>query len=87
MEYPNRGALFTTKLKKHEKSPDMFGELKIELDLLRDMLDSAETDHVTIKLDAWLGKDKNGNRMVSMKLNTYKPEAAPAAPGKDPWDD
>ena len=30
MEYPNTGALFRTKEKKTDKSPDMFGSLKID---------------------------------------------------------
>ena len=48
------------------------------------MIDKAEgEDTVTIKLDGWVKRDKNNNRMVSLKVNTYvKPTQA-----KDPWDD
>jgi len=86
MDYPNRGTLWTNKYKNTETKPDMTGDIKIELDLIREMLDTAESDHVVIKLDAWLGKHTDGNRKVSLKVNTYK-KAAESAPGKDPWDD
>jgi hypothetical protein len=42
-------------------------------------------DTVTIKIDGWVKRDKNNNRMVSMKVNTYvKPVQSEQ---KDPWDD
>jgi len=85
MDYPNRGTLWTNKFKKKEMQPDMTGDIKIELALMRELMDGAESDHVVIKLDAWLGKHTDGNRKVSLKVNTYKkPEEF--APGKDPWD-
>ena len=45
----------------------------------------AETGtELKIKLDGWKRKDKEGNHMVSIKVNTYeKKQQAPAA---DPWD-
>jgi hypothetical protein len=88
MEYPNRGTLWMNKYKKKELQPDMTGDIKIELDLLRDFLDSAESDHAVIKLDAWVSKDKDGNRKVSLKVNTYvKGEPVEQKSAKDPWDD
>ena len=87
MEYPNRGTLWHNRYKNTDTKPDLTGDIKIELDLLRDMLDSCETDHVVIKLDGWLGKDKDGNRKIGLKVNTYKKEAPQQSNGKDPWDD
>ena len=87
MDYPNRGTLWTNSYKKTEAQPDMKGDIKLELDLVKEMLDSAESDHVVIKLSAWLGKDKEGNRKVSLQLDTYKKEAPAASNVKDPWDD
>lgn len=90
MEYPNRGTLWSNKYKKQETQPDMTGDIKIELDLMKEFMEqakNADSDHVVIKLDAWLGKHTDGNRKVSMKVNTYKKDAAPSAPVKDPWDD
>ena len=87
MDYPNSGALFTTKQKRNDRAPDMYGDIKIEKDLILSMLDKAEGEaFITIKLDAWLRKDKNDNRMVSLKVDTYE-KAAPVSNAKDPWDD
>lgn len=87
MDYPNRGTLWTNTYKKTEAQPDMKGDLKIELDLFKELLASAESDHVVIKLGAWLGKDKDGNRKVSLKLDNMKAAAPVAGNVKDPWDD
>ena len=85
MDYPNRGTLWTNQYKKTDTQPDMKGDIKIELDLIRELIKEAESDHVVIKLDGWVSKDKDGNRKVGLKVNTYKkPETFS---GKDPWDD
>ena len=86
MDYPNRGTLWTNTYKKTDLQPDMKGDLKIELDLMREMLESAESDHVVIKLGAWLSKDKDGNRKVGLKLDTTQKDK-PKTAVKDPWDD
>ena len=86
MDYPNRGTLWTNEYKKTDLQPDMKGDLKIELDLMREMLESAASDHVVIKLGAWLSKDKDGNRKVGIKINTYNKNEG-STPAKDPWDD
>jgi hypothetical protein len=87
MDYPNSGLLFTSKQKRNEKSPDMYGDIKIEKDLILSMLEKAEGEEfIAIKLEAWLKKDKNDNRMVSLKVDTYE-KAAPVSNAKDPWDD
>jgi len=87
MDYPNRGTLWTNDYKKTDAQPDMKGDIKLELDLVRDMLENADTDHVVIKLSAWLGKDKDGKRKVSLQHDGYKPAAPAASSEKDPWDD
>jgi phosphoenolpyruvate carboxylase len=48
--------------------PDMKGDLKIEIGIIKELLETAESDHVVIKLGAWLGKDKDGNRKVSSEV-------------------
>ncbi len=51
MDYPNSGLLFTSKQKRHDKSPDMYGDIKIEKDLILSMLEKAEGEEfITIKL-------------------------------------
>ena len=85
MDYPNRGTLWTNDYKKTDIQPDLKGDIKLELDLVRDMLENADTDHIVIKLSAWLGKDKDGKRKVSLQFDNYKPAEPSSA--KDPWDD
>jgi phosphoenolpyruvate carboxylase len=88
MEYPNRGTLWHNKFKNTDQKPDMKGDIKIEIDLFKELLAGATSDHVVIKLDGWLGKDKDGNRKISVKVDTYKkPEQQSQDNGKDPWDD
>ena len=87
MEYPNTGAIFTSTQKKYPNSPDMWGEMKFEKDYLLALLEKAKgEDSVTVKLSGWLRKDKNGNRMVSLKVDTYQAPAQTTS-AKDPWDD
>jgi hypothetical protein len=85
MDYPNRGTLWMNKYKKKDIQPDMTGDIKIELELMKQLMQNAESDHVVIKLDAWVSKDKDGNRKVGLKINTYKKDEGSTA--KDPWDD
>jgi hypothetical protein len=55
------------------------------LDLLEELMEASEDGEVTIKLDGWKRKDKNGNNMLSIKVNTYKPQQPRVQ--NDPWDD
>ena len=87
MDYPNRGTLWTNDYKKTDMQPDMKGDIKLEIELVRDMLANAESDHVVIKLGAWLGKHTDGSRKITLKFDTYKKEAPAASSAKDPWDD
>ena len=87
MDYPNRGTLWANTYKKTDIQPDMKGDIKLELDLVKELLANAESDHVVIKLSAWLGKDKEGKRKVSLQFDNYKPAAPAASNVKDPWDD
>jgi len=89
MDYPNSGVLWTSTQKRNERAPDMYGDIAIEKDLLMSLIDAARGEaSVKIKLDGWKKKDKNGNAMVSIKVNTFKPGAAPIkSDAKDPWDD
>ena len=88
MDYPNRGTLWANTYKKAgSQQPDMKGDIKLELDLVKELLASAESDHVVIKLSAWLGKDKEGRRRISLQYDGFKPAAPVASSAKDPWDD
>lgn len=73
-DYPNTGGLWNTKEKKHEKAPDMWGELKLDRDYVRQLLDGSN-GLVTVKIDAWHRESAAGNKFLSIKVNTWKPEA------------
>jgi hypothetical protein len=88
MDYPNRGTLWANTYKKAgSQQPDMKGDIKLELDLVKELLANADSDHVVIKMSAWLGKDKDGNRKVSLQHDGYKAAAPSTSSAKDPWDD
>jgi hypothetical protein len=88
MDYPNTGALWTSTNKRNEKAPDMYGDIEFEKDYLLEMIEKAAgMPSVKIKLDAWVKRDKNDNRMVSLKVNTYEKGAPVQSNVKDPWDD
>ena len=87
MDYPNRGTLWTNDYKKTDMQPDMKGDIKLEIELVRELLASAESDHVVIKLGAWLGRHTDGKRKITLKFDNYKPAAPAASSAKDPWDD
>jgi len=83
-DYPNSGTLFTAKKMFNEKSPHFNGYIEIEKDLLLSLIEKSEGGEVKIKIDGWKKKDKEGNHMVSMKVNTY--EKKQSTPIADPWD-
>ena len=87
MDYPNRGTLWTNDYKKLETQPDMKGDIKLEIELVKELLAKAESDHIVIKLGAWLGKHTDGKRKISLKFDNYTGAAPAASSAKDPWDD
>jgi hypothetical protein len=87
-EYPNSGLLLTNKFKEEENHPDLKGHLDLDKDMLLSMIEKAEGQaEIQIKIKAYLKKDKNGSRMVSMKIDNYEKKTASKAPLKDPWDE
>lgn len=83
-DYPNSGTLFTAKKMFNEKSPHFNGYIDIDKDLLMSLIEKSGDQEVKIKLDGWKKKDKEGNHMVSLKVNTY--EKKQSTPVADPWD-
>ena len=86
VDYPNTGVLFTAKKMFNEKSPHFNGYIEIDKELLLHMLNNCEDVEVKIKLDGWKKKDKEGNHMVSLKVNTYEKKENNFK-ANDPWDD
>lgn len=89
MEYLNTGGLFVATVRKHEKSPDYFGNIKIDRTYLKFLMDQHSEDGVEIKIGGWKRESKNGNKFISLSVDTYvKKEDSPPAPvdSKDEWD-
>jgi hypothetical protein len=89
MEYPNKGSLFPSTVRKSEKSPDFFGSIKVDRSYLRDLMDKHDEDLIEIKMSGWKRESKTGNRFLSLAVDTYvKPEGAPVPKSqeKDPWE-
>ena len=86
MEYPNTGTLMPSTIRKSDKSPDFFGDIKIERAYLKSLMEKTDEDVIVIKLSGWKRESKAGNRFVSLSVNTYEKDAAPKAQEKDEWD-
>jgi len=82
MEYPNTGAVFRAKEKKHDKSPDMFGSLKIDKHYLLNLIEESNGQLVEIKFSGWTAVSQKGEKYLSLKLSTLQP-----TPKKDTEDD
>jgi hypothetical protein len=72
MDYPNTGALFRTKEKKHEKSPDMFGSLKIDKHYLLSLIEESNGQLIEVKFSGWTSVSSAGVKYLSLKLNTMQ---------------
>jgi hypothetical protein len=69
---PNQGSLFATKVKKHPKAPDYFGELLIDMNSLE-----VENGVAKVKLGGWkIKSESSGNTFLSIKIDTWKPDNA-----------
>jgi hypothetical protein len=86
MEYPNTGTLMPSTIRKSDKSPDFFGDIKIERAYLKSLMEKTDEDVIVIKLSGWKRESKAGNRFVSLSVNTYEKDAAPKVQEKDEWD-
>jgi hypothetical protein len=75
---PNSGSLWTAKSKKSAKSPDITGKLKVvmsDLDVETDYDERGNQIKVAVmKLSAWRKTTKEGDKFLSLSLNTYKSE-------------
>ena len=83
VQKPNMGSMFLSKNKKHDKAPDFYGSISIDKDLLIELVKNRNSELIEVKLSAWKRATKNGDPWLSLAVDTFKREAAPA---KDPWD-
>jgi len=73
---PDSGRLMATQFKKHDKSPDYWGEIAIDLKNLT-RVEVVNGLHI-IKLSGWKKKSKNGSVYLSLAVNRLIPENAAA---------
>lgn len=69
---PNQGTLFATKVKKHPKAPDYWGEMLVDISTLEVVNGVAK-----VKLGGWkIKSEQSGNTFLSIKIDTWKPDNA-----------
>lgn len=83
-QYPNSGTLFNAKNRIHPKSPDMNGDIKLDKALLMQLMEEQPGNEIVIKLSAWKQVGQVAGEFISMKVNTFKPEAQATAPQAAP---
>ena len=66
--YPNTGSLWPNKKKQNERSPNVYGSIKLDPTFLSDLMDSAEGDLVEISLAGWT-KNYGDTKFVSLKAS------------------
>ena len=72
---PDSGRLMASKTKLHEKSPDYFGELAVNIDDMTAC--KVEDGFVIFKLNGWKKKTKTGATYLSVSVNRFVPDGAP----------
>jgi hypothetical protein len=90
-KYPNSGKLNYSKNKVNEKSPDFYGEVVFERQLLRKLLDETDQDDIPVKLSGW-NMEGNYGPWIRVSVNTWKKEESggvntPPPPFSPPVDD
>ena len=85
---PNTGKILTSKEKKSDSSPDVWGYVKFDADYLRQISDG-EHGLVEVKLSGWKKQSASGNNYISLAVNTGSHSASKpvVSNGKDPWDE
>ena len=83
-KFPNSGRLNYSQRKVHPKSPDLYGQLVLERQYLKELLEATDEDGILIKLDAWQNEGQYGT-YFSLKVNTWKkPDGNVATPPPPP---
>ena len=68
--YPNSGILFQNDRKVHDRSPDLQGEVFVEIDVLKQAIADAEGGLGKLRLAGWR---KQGSRGPFVSLSVSKP--------------
>jgi uncharacterized protein (DUF736 family) len=83
--YPPGGALFTNERKTSDKHPDYRGNLEIDRDLLKIMVEQAKAgEKINMDLAGWKKTSKSGSTFLSLKADKpYKKAEQKPAPIDD----
>ena len=72
-QYPNSGKLSATKEKRNPKSPDHYGEIKMNKSTLKELMaEVPDDDEITIKLSGW-NMQSNYGLWTRLCWNDFKP--------------
>jgi hypothetical protein len=79
MKYqPNKdsGTLNASKIKKHEKSPDYWGQIAIDVNDLTNV--ERVGDLLIFRLNGWKKTGRDGTTYLSISVNRFVPKAKPS---------
>ncbi len=66
MEYPNSGSLWPPKERKSDKAPNLRGSVKMDPQLLQEMINQSNGELVEIEIGAWT-KEYDGRKFLSLR--------------------
>lgn len=75
----NKGYLNANKYKKNEKQPDFKGKVKVDVDFIKELANSAKTGAAEIHISGWSGVSKQDQMpyiYISVEPKAYAPQGA-----------
>ncbi len=81
---PDSGRLMATQSKKHDKAPDYWGEIAIDLKNMT-KIEVQNGLHI-VKLSGWTKKSKTGVTYLSLSVDRYIPQGKAAPVQEDDGD-
>jgi uncharacterized protein (DUF736 family) len=71
----NKGYLNTNKYKDNPKKPDFVGKIRVDVEFIRALTESAKSGEAYVYLSGWAGQSKDGSDYVSLHLEGRKFQA------------
>lgn len=83
---PNTGRLMVSNDKKHDKSPDFWGSVKIDKDMLIDLVKNRTSNLIEIRISAWKNVSAAGNHYLGLTVSAPMQQATvEKKEEQDPW--
>lgn len=79
---PDSGRLMAAQTKHHEKAPDYWGEIAINVNDMTKV--ERQGDLLIFKLDGWKRKAASGATYLRLSVNRWMPDSEPARPTARP---